>query len=70
VNGYKEIHLPEESIEKERMIGQLQRDNFAKCVKAGVKMAYGTDAGVYLGEVPPDPDHFTSNEEDITSVNS
>lgn len=43
----KEIHLPEEAIEKERMIGQLQRDNFVKCVKAGVKMAYGTDAGVY-----------------------
>lgn len=43
----KEIQLPEESIEKERAIGQLQRDNFAKCVKAGVKIAFGTDAGIY-----------------------
>ncbi len=43
----REIKLPEEYIEKERKIGQLQRDNFAKCVKAGVKIAFGTDAGVY-----------------------
>jgi len=25
----------------------LQRENFAKAVKAGVKIAFGTDAGVY-----------------------
>jgi imidazolonepropionase-like amidohydrolase len=43
----REIHLPEESIVKEKAVGQLQRDNFAKCVKAGVRMAFGTDAGVY-----------------------
>jgi len=42
-----EFHLPQESIDKEKAIGQLQRDNFAKAVKAGVKVAYGTDAGVY-----------------------
>ncbi len=42
-----EFHLPEESIAKEKAIGQLQRDNFAKAVKAGVKVAFGTDAGVY-----------------------
>lgn len=42
-----ETKLPQESIDKERMIGQLQRENFAKCVKAGVRIAYGTDAGVY-----------------------
>ena len=35
------------SMEKERMIGKLQRENFAKAFKAGVKMAFGTDAGVY-----------------------
>ncbi len=34
-------------VEKERSIGRLQRENFAKAVKAGVKVAYGTDAGVY-----------------------
>jgi imidazolonepropionase-like amidohydrolase len=42
-----EFHLPQESIDKEKAIGQLQRDNFARAVKAGVKVAYGTDAGVY-----------------------
>lgn len=38
---------PEKIIEKERLIGRLQRENFQKAVKAGVKVAYGTDAGVY-----------------------
>jgi imidazolonepropionase-like amidohydrolase len=42
-----EFKLPQESIDKEKALGQLQRDNFAKAVKAGVKVAYGTDAGVY-----------------------
>ena len=43
----KEFKIPEEFIEKERVLGQLQRDNFARAVKAGVKVAFGTDAGVY-----------------------
>lgn len=43
----REFHIPEEFIEKEKKLGQLQRDNFAKAVKAGVKVAFGTDAGVY-----------------------
>lgn len=38
--------LPE-SLAKERTVGQLQRQNFTKAVNAGVKIAYGTDAGVY-----------------------
>jgi imidazolonepropionase-like amidohydrolase len=38
--------LPE-SLEKERKLGQLQRDNFRKAWKAGVRMAFGTDGGVY-----------------------
>ncbi|MBI2827588.1 MAG: amidohydrolase family protein [Planctomycetia bacterium] len=42
-----EFKLPQESIDKERALGQTQRDNFARCVKAGVKVAFGTDAGVY-----------------------
>src|SRR5207247_5658323 len=29
------------------MVGRTQRENFAKAFKAGVKMAFGTDAGVY-----------------------
>jgi imidazolonepropionase-like amidohydrolase len=42
-----EFKLPQESIDKERAIGRLQRENFARAVKAGVKVAFGTDAGVY-----------------------
>jgi imidazolonepropionase-like amidohydrolase len=42
-----EFKLPQESIDKERAIGQLQRDNFARAAGAGVKVAFGTDAGVY-----------------------
>jgi len=38
--------LPE-SLEKERVVGQLQRDNFKKAFKAGVKMAFGSDGAVY-----------------------
>jgi imidazolonepropionase-like amidohydrolase len=43
----REYGMSEESVRKEKALGQLQRDNFAKAFKAGVKMAFGTDAGVY-----------------------
>jgi len=43
----REFKISEESIAKEKALGQIQRDNFAKAVKAGVKVAYGTDAGIY-----------------------
>jgi imidazolonepropionase-like amidohydrolase len=36
-----------ESLEKERIIGLKQRQTFQAAVKAGVKMIFGTDAGVY-----------------------
>jgi imidazolonepropionase-like amidohydrolase len=39
--------LYKESLEKERMIGLKQRQTFQAAVKAGVKMVFGTDAGVY-----------------------
>ena len=39
--------LTQEKVEKERALGQLQRDNFKKAWQAGVKMAFGTDSGVY-----------------------
>jgi imidazolonepropionase-like amidohydrolase len=42
-----EFGLPKENVEKERMVGRLQRENFGKAVAAGVKIAFGTDAGVY-----------------------
>jgi imidazolonepropionase-like amidohydrolase len=41
------IGMTEEQLTKERGVGQLQRDNFRKAHAAGVKMAFGTDAGVY-----------------------
>ncbi len=39
--------LEPENVAKEKMVGQKQRETFQKAVKAGVKMAFGTDAGVY-----------------------
>ena len=47
LNEAPKFGLPTENIEKEKMVGRLQRENFEKAVKAGVKMAFGTDAGVY-----------------------
>lgn len=38
--------LPE-SLEKERQIGQAQRDNFRRAHQAGVRIAFGTDGAVY-----------------------
>jgi len=37
----------QESLDKEKAIGLKQRQTFARAVKAGVKMAFATDAGVY-----------------------
>jgi imidazolonepropionase-like amidohydrolase len=36
-----------ESLDKERLVGLKQRQTFQAAVKAGVKMIFGTDAGVY-----------------------
>lgn len=36
-----------ESIEKEKQVGRLQRENFRKAFQAGALMGFGTDAGVY-----------------------
>lgn len=44
---FKRLGYPEKLLEKERSIGRLQRESFQKAVKAGVKIAFGTDAGVY-----------------------
>jgi imidazolonepropionase-like amidohydrolase len=37
----------QESLDKERLVGLTQRQTFQRAVKAGVKMIFGTDAGVY-----------------------
>ncbi len=42
----KENHLPADFLEHDRGLGELHRQNFRKAVKAGVKMSFGTDAGV------------------------
>lgn len=42
-----EVGMLPESLEKERQIGQLQRDNFRKAFEAGVRMAFGSDGAVY-----------------------
>jgi imidazolonepropionase-like amidohydrolase len=44
---YEKHNYPKKIIEKERQIGQLQRENFRKALRAGAKLGYGTDAGVY-----------------------
>ena len=41
------LGFPEQIIAKERLVGRTQRENFRKAVQAGVKIAFGTDAGVY-----------------------
>jgi imidazolonepropionase-like amidohydrolase len=38
---------PEEYLRKSRETTDVQREGFAKAVKMGVKLAYGTDSGVY-----------------------
>ncbi len=47
MSEYAKLGYPEKILNKERLVGRLQRENFAKAAKAGVKIAYGTDAGVY-----------------------
>jgi imidazolonepropionase-like amidohydrolase len=37
---------PADFLEHDAELGRIQRENFRKAVKAGVKMAFGTDAGV------------------------
>src|SRR5215475_13994522 len=44
---FAKLGYPEKIIEKERLVGRKQRENFQKAAKAGVKLAFGTDAGVY-----------------------
>jgi imidazolonepropionase-like amidohydrolase len=44
---YARLGYPPNILEKERLVGRTQRENFKKAVQAGVKVAYGTDAGVY-----------------------
>jgi len=44
--GAKENKMPADFLEHDRDLGEIQRRNFTKAVRAGVKMSFGTDAGV------------------------
>src|SRR5205085_9124005 len=39
-------NVPADFLQHDAQLGQMQRDNFRKAVAAGVKMSFGTDAGV------------------------
>ena len=48
IDAYGKAHgWPAETLRKNFETTQAQRDGFRKAVRAGVKIAYGTDAGVY-----------------------
>jgi imidazolonepropionase-like amidohydrolase len=47
LSEFARLGYPEKVIEKEKSVGRLQRENFQRAAKAGVKIAFGTDAGVY-----------------------
>ena len=42
----REGSMPKDFLEHDRELGEAQRQNFRKAVKAGAKMSFGTDAGV------------------------
>ncbi len=42
----KNSNIPADFLEHDRNLGEAQRQRFAKAVRAGVKMSFGTDAGV------------------------
>ena len=42
----KRGNIPKDFLQHDAELGQMQRENFRKAVNAGVKMSFGTDAGV------------------------
>jgi imidazolonepropionase-like amidohydrolase len=47
LSEFTRLGYPQKIIDKERSIGRLQRENFQRAVRAGVRVAFGSDAGVY-----------------------
>jgi imidazolonepropionase-like amidohydrolase len=39
--------VPEVNIQKDKDIGDIQRENFRKAAKMGIRLSFGTDSGVY-----------------------
>jgi imidazolonepropionase-like amidohydrolase len=44
---YGRLGFPQNILDKEKLVGRTQRENFTKALKAGCKLAFGSDAGVY-----------------------
>jgi len=44
---YGRLGFPQKILDKEKLVGRTQRENFTKALKAGCKLAFGTDSGVY-----------------------
>ena len=47
LSEYAKLGVPQNQIDKEKLVGRTQRESFRRAVRAGEKMAFGTDAGVY-----------------------
>ena len=47
MSEYLKLGYPQKILDKEKLVGKTQRESFQKAVKGGVKIAYGTDSGVY-----------------------
>ena len=47
MSEYAKFGAPKKILEKEEIVGTAQRQNFQKAHRAGVKIAFGSDAGVY-----------------------
>ena len=47
MSEFKRLGYPDAILEKEAGLGELQRENYGRAVKAGVKMAFGTDAAIF-----------------------
>jgi imidazolonepropionase-like amidohydrolase len=47
LSEYSKFGAPQSILDKEKVVGAKQRENFKKAFQSGVKIAYGTDAGVY-----------------------
>lgn len=44
---YEKHHFPAKILEKERLVGRQQRESFRRAHQAGVRLGFGTDAGVF-----------------------
>lgn len=47
LSEYGKLGVPQAQLDKEKLVGRTQRENFRRAVKAGARMAFATDAGVY-----------------------